>query len=115
MRNCLVSTAVCIAILFVTGCNDPVLSFSDEESQILTTAAPNDSMVVWTRFDGVLVVEIGGADLVPDQRPETTDAWLTAIESLEQQGFLSGDGLKAGCYVLTKRGHAAANEVQRAR
>ena len=68
-------------------------------------------MFFWTRFDGVLVVNVDGADLVPNQNPHTVSLWLSAIESLEDRGYTSNHGLKIGCYVLTKQGRAVARQL----
>ena len=68
-------------------------------------------MFFWTRFDGVLVVDVDGTDLVPNQNPNTVSLWLSAIESLEDRGYTSNHGLKIGCYVLTKQGRAVARQL----
>ncbi|WP_165440815.1 hypothetical protein [Rubripirellula amarantea] len=98
-------------MLLGTGCNASSRQLSTEETQILTAAAPSDSMFYWTRFDGKLEVYVNGADLVPNQNPMTTEAWMDAINSLEQRGFSSNDGLKVGVFVLTSKGHAAAEQL----
>ncbi|WP_146519851.1 hypothetical protein [Stieleria varia] len=68
-------------------------------------------MFYWTRFDGILEVYIDGVDVVPNQSSETTQAWLSAIKSLEQRGYISGEGLKAGVFELTNEGRMAARKL----
>lgn len=106
-----ICTAIFLGILLASGCSSSSRPLTNEESQILIAVAPNDSYFYWTRFDGVLEVYIDGTDVVPNQKQKTTEAWLSAIESLEQRGYTSGDGLKGGVFVLTAEGHAAAAEL----
>jgi hypothetical protein len=106
-----ISVVTCLVLAVVAGCNVSSGPLTSEESQILIAAAPNDSMFYWTRFDGKLEVYVNGTDLVPNQNPKTTEAWMDAIESLERRGYSSNDGLKVGVFVLTDKGHAAAEQI----
>ncbi|MEM1068269.1 MAG: hypothetical protein AAGI63_05200 [Planctomycetota bacterium] len=86
-------------------------NLTHEETVILRSAAVNDSMIVWTKFNGVLVIDIEGTDLVPNQAPTTTNAWMDAINRLEARGYITNEGLKVGCYVLTDTGKARARKM----
>ncbi|QDV84074.1 hypothetical protein TBK1r_30190 [Stieleria magnilauensis] len=97
-------------VALLPGCGMTVTPLTTEETLILDSAAPNDSLIIWSKFDGVLVVDVDDNDLVPDQRPQTIDAWLGAIDSLESRGFITNDGLKIGCYILTDAGKAATSD-----
>jgi hypothetical protein len=110
MRH-LISNVTCVVLVVVTGCNASSRPLSSEESQILIAAAPKDSMFYWTRFGGKLEVYVNGTNLVPNQNPKTTAAWMDAIESLEKRGYPSNDGLKVGVFVLTSKGHAVAKQL----
>ncbi len=68
-------------------------------------------MFYWTRFDGKLEVYVDGTDLVPNQNPETSKAWMNAITALEERGYASNHGLKVGVFVLTDKGHTVARQL----
>ena len=114
-----IANLLCAILVFASGCHSspstprpkPSGKLSLEESAILTALGPDHKMFFWTRFDGILEVHVNGTDLVPNQNPATTKAWMAAIDSLERRGYTSGDGLKAGVYILTGTGRAVAVEL----
>ncbi|QDV46103.1 hypothetical protein Enr13x_60070 [Stieleria neptunia] len=105
-------TLVLIVTCGIQGCSLTVSPLTLEEKLILQSADLDDSLVVWSNIDKVLIVEVDGNDLVPDQRPATVDAWISAINSLEARGYISNEGHKGGHYELTNAGKAAAETTR---
>ena len=103
--------AIYFATALTIGCSVFSRPLSEEEIRILVAVAPTASCFFWTRFDGVLVVDVDGKDIVPNQKTETIEAWLAAIDSLENRGYISNEGLKVGVFVLTNKGRAVGSRL----
>ena len=113
LRNT-ITTSILIAFSCVQGCGTTTGPLSSEETQILSSASASGSLIWWSKFDGILVVEVDGTDLVPDQDATTIDAWLGAIHSLERRGYISNEGMKIGIHEVTDSGHLVANRISAA-
>jgi len=96
------------SVIAIGGCHSQSAELSNEAESILAKAASADTLIVYTRFDGLESIEINVLNLIPDQSAKTVASWLAALEELKRRNYITGDGLKVGVYRVTRDGEKVA-------